>query len=216
MQVLSALVVDDHPAIQEAVRSALLSLRQRDSDAAVFERIDMHSALAVATAELQQGRTYDLLVLDLHLTDTHGLQALQAVRETFSRLPVIIFSADDSTTTAIAAYEHGVKAYVCKKKPTQVLLTAIEQVLAGGYYFAPEIARVLASGTRAQPAAASLSPRQQEVLRRVLDAMPNKVIGRQLDMADGTVKSHLNTIYRIYGVNSRAQLIRKAQQMGLI
>jgi DNA-binding NarL/FixJ family response regulator len=66
------------------------------------------------------------------------------------------------------------------------------------------------------PSQPTLSPRQREVMHNVLQGLPNKVIGRRLNMADGTVKSHLNTVYRMFGVNSRAQLILKAREMGLI
>jgi DNA-binding NarL/FixJ family response regulator len=62
----------------------------------------------------------------------------------------------------------------------------------------------------------SLSPRQREVMHYVLQGLPNKVIGKRLGMADGTVKTHLNTIYRVFAVNSRAQLILKARESGLI
>ena len=65
---------------------------------------------------LHEAPGYDLLILDLHLTDTHGLESLTAVREAFPGLPVIIFSADDSSATIVSAYEHGVQGYVAKNE----------------------------------------------------------------------------------------------------
>ncbi len=215
------MVVDDHPIVHDALRSALLSL-------SVFGRVDTESSLAAASerlASLHEDGSYDLLMLDLHLRDTHGLEALTSVREAFPGLPVTIFSADDSSATIVSAYECGVQGYVAKNEPMSVLRQAIQIVLAGGIYIPPQVARMLGFEPRPLPGGAhasgapalpSLSPRQREVMHYLLKGMPNKVIARRLNMADGTVKSHLNTVYRLFGVNSRAQLILKAMQMGFI
>jgi DNA-binding NarL/FixJ family response regulator len=211
-----ALVVDDHPIITDALSSALLSLR-------VFDVIDKEASLAEASARLGDATSYDLMLLDLHLADTHGLAALQSVRESFPGLPVIIFSADDSSATITGAFEHGVQGYISKKEPMTVVINAIRIVLSGGNYIPPQVVRMLGFEPRPVsnlpsevPSQPTLSPRQREVMHNVLQGLPNKIIGRRLNMADGTVKSHLNTVYRMFGVNSRAQLILKAREMGLI
>lgn len=213
-----ALVVDDHPIMHAALRTALLSMN-------VFDDVDTESSVAAALARLHEVGGYDLLMLDLHLTDTHGLESLTAVREAFPGLPVIIFSADDSSATMVSAYEHGVQGYVAKNEGTDTLRQAIQIVLAGGIYMPAQVARMLGFEPRPLPVGAhaggasalpSLSPRQREVMHYLLKGMPNKVIARRLNMADGTVKSHLNTVYRLFGVNNRAQLILKAMQMGFI
>jgi DNA-binding NarL/FixJ family response regulator len=105
-----------------------------------------------------------------------------------------------------------------------VVVNAIRIVLSGGNYIPPQAIRMLGFEARTVPANAdsetphlpSLSPRQREVMHYVLQGLPNKVIGKRLGMADGTVKTHLNTIYRVFAVNSRAQLILKARGAGLI
>jgi len=218
VRVSRALVVDDHPIVHDALCAALLSLN-------VFGSVDTESSLSAASARLHQVSGYDLLMLDLHLEDTHGLEALTTVRESFPGLPVIIFSADDSSSTIVSAYEYGVQGYVAKKEPMKVVRHAIQTVLAGGVYIPPQVVRMLGFEPRPlpantaaaeAPALPSLSPRQREVMHYLLQGMPNKVIARRLNMADGTVKSHLNTVYRAFSVNSRAQLILKAMQMGLI
>ena len=182
--------------------------------------------MAAASARLHEVPGYDLLILDLHLTDTHGLRRPAHRRaRSVPGLPVIIFSADDSSATIVSAYEYGVQGYVAKNEQMSTLRQAIQIVLAGGIYMPPQVARMLGFEPRPLPASAhassgpalpSLSPRQREVMHYLLKGMPNKVIARRLNMADGTVKSHLNTVYRLFGVNSRAQLILKAMQMGFI
>ena len=212
-----ALIVDDHPIISDALAAALLSLK-------IFETVDKETTLEAAEACLRNATAYDLLLLDLHLGEKTGGESMLALRERFLELPVIIFSADESSTTVAAAFEYGVQGYIPKSTPMPVVISAIRVVLAGGTYIPPEAARMLGFTTRpavndAGPGPAPLptfSPRQQQVLHYLLKGLPNKAIGSRLEMADGTVKSHLNSIYRSLAVNSRAQLILKARDMGLI
>jgi DNA-binding NarL/FixJ family response regulator len=211
-----ALVIDDHPIIVDALGAALLSLR-------VFDSVDKEASIAAAANRLQKADDYDLVMLDLHLTDSTGLEAMVLLRERFPEIPVIIFSGDDSSTTVAAAFEHGVQGYIPKNSPMTVIISAIRLVLAGGNYIPPQAARMLGFEARASTpvktetaASTGLSPRQRQVLHYLLQGLPNKTIGTRLEMADGTVKSHLSSVYRAFRVNSRAQLILRAREMGLI
>lgn len=212
-----ALIVDDHPIITDALATALLSLR-------VVEQVDKEASISAATERLRNADAYDLVMLDLHLSDSEGLSAMLMLREQFPEVPVVIFSGDESSETVAAAFEHGVQGYIPKSSPMPLVVNAIRIVLSGGNYIPPQAARMLgfeskpvataaAAATAALP---SLSPRQRQVLHYLLQGLPNKVIGSRLDMADGTVKSHLNAIYRLFAVNSRAQLILKARNLGLL
>ncbi len=211
------LLVDDHPIITDALGTALVSLR-------VVDQVDKEMTVAAALARLEASDAYDLLMLDLHLADAEGLEGMLRLRDSFPELPVIIFSGDESSSTVAAAFEQGVQGYIPKSSPMPVVVNAIRVVLSGGNYIPPQAARMLGFEARAVPGRASiesgtlpsLSPRQRQVLHCLLQGLPNKVIGTRLGMADGTVKSHLNGIYRLFAVNSRAQLILKAREVGLI
>jgi DNA-binding NarL/FixJ family response regulator len=212
-----ALIVDDHPIIRDSLSAGLISLH-------IFDVVDKESSLAAASLRLAQAADYDLVMLDLHLTDAHGVEAMLSLRESFPGVPVIIFSADESSATITAAFEHGVQGYIPKSAPMTVVINAIRVVLSGGTYIPPQAVRSLGFEPRGVSNGAghevnvlpSLSPRQREVMHYLLQGLPNKLIGRRLTMADGTVKSHLNSIYRMFAVNSRAQLILKARELGLI
>lgn len=212
-----ALIVDDHPIITDSLAAALLSLR-------IFDQIDKETSITAALERMRQADGFDLVMLDLHLADSDGLEAMQLVREKFPELPVIIFSADESGSTVASAFEQGVQGYIPKSSPMPVVISAIKMVLSGGNYIPPQAARMLgfevrttaAAGTSDPAVLPALSPRQRQVMHYLLQGLPNKVIGTRLDMAAGTVKSHLNSIYRMFGVNSRAQLILKARSLGLL
>jgi DNA-binding NarL/FixJ family response regulator len=115
-----------------------------------------------------------------------------------------------------AAFEQGVQGYIPKSTPMPVVLSAIRTVLSGGNYIPPQATGMLgyssrSATTRGVETAAvlpSLSPRQRQVLHYLLQGLPNKTIGRRLEMADG--------IYRMFAVNSRAQLILKVRHNGLL
>ena len=105
-----------------------------------------------------------------------------------------------------------------------VVSNAIRLVLQGSTYIPPEAVQMLGftapSHTRAQntpePPVLSLTGRQQQVFRLLLQGMPNKVIGARLSMAEGTVKAHLNTVFRMLGVRTRVEAILRARQLGLL
>ena len=164
------------------------------------------------------------MILDLHLTDANGVDAMLALRESFPSVPVVIFSADDSSASITSAFEHGVQGYILKSDPMTVVISAIRIVLSGGNYIPPQAVRMLGYEPRPMPNVAatevaqlpSLSPRHAKSCTTCCRACRTRSLVDVLSMADGTVKSHLNTIYRMFAVNSRAQLILKARALALI
>jgi len=214
---LRALVVDDHPIVVNALIASLTSL-------GTFDLIDHDPSLSQAMARLDADAGYDIVILDLNLGDTQGPETMIQVRERYPDLPVVIFSADESRESISAAYEHGVHGYLPKSFSMPVIVNAIRTVLAGSIYIPPQMIRMLGFSvpeTQTREAAETapsikLSPRQEQVFHYLLQGMPNKVIANRLGMAEGTVKTHLNTIYRLLGVNSRAQVILRARELGLI
>lgn len=212
-----ALIVDDHPIITDGLSTALIVMR-------VFDAVDKEHSLASAVHRLQGARPYDLVMLDLHLGDAHGLEAMQLVRERCPDMPVVIFSGDDSSATVAEAFEYGVQGYISKNSSMSVVINAIHIVLGGGIYIPPQAVRMLGFAPQAAAGTAGarpgrmpeLSPRQREVLACALQGLTNKLIGQRLDMAAGTVKAHLNTVYRLFEVTSRAQLILRARDLGLL
>lgn len=209
------LLVDDHHVVVDALAAAFLATQ-------MFARADKVHSLADALAALAADADCALLVLDLHLGDADGLNAVIVLRDAYPDIPVLIFSGETSAETVAAAFDCGVRGYVTKESPLEVVLGAVRVVLAGGCYIPPHVMRLL--GVSAPLAAESgdgdappyLTPRQRQVLELLLQGMPNKVIGSRLEMAEGTVKTHLNTIYRVIGARNRAQAILRARALGMI
>jgi DNA-binding NarL/FixJ family response regulator len=214
---LKALLVDDHPLVLNALTTALTSLQ-------TFDCIDRELNLSQAMEQLERTSDYDLILLDLHMSDAAGAEAVVRLREAHPDMPVVIFSGDESVETIHAAFDHGVLGYIPKRTPVPQIINAIKVVLEGGSYIPPDFMRALGfepPETRRrskppEPAVPTLTPRQEQVFAYLLQGMPNKVIADRLGMAEGTVKAHLFTIYRLFGASSRAQVILKASQLGLV
>jgi len=214
---MKALLVDDHPLVLGALTTALKSLQ-------TFDTIDQEQSLTQAMNRLEETSDYDLILLDLHMSDANGANAVIRLRETYPDMPVVIFSGDESPETIQVAFEHGVLGYIPKRSSVSQIIHAIQSVLEGSSYVPSVFLKSKGFESRGAPRARAkpepveprLTPRQREVLDHLLQGMPNKIIADRLGMAEGTVKTHLYTIYRLFGATNRVQVILKAQQMGLV
>lgn len=219
---IKILVVDDHPLVREALRD---NLRQLESDVEVIEARNAHEALAAAT----QFPDVDLVLLDLQLPDARGFSALTAFRDSHPAIPVVLLSAHDERDVVFAALDHGAAGFVPKTATTQVMLSALRLVLSGGTYvpaeaFSPRpngsaetstAASAQSNPTIRRPADLGLTPRQTEILRLLLQGKPNKIISRELGLAESTVKIHITSILRALNVNSRVQAVIAVAKLGL-
>ena len=212
-----ALVVDDHPIVADAMATAITGMR-------IFDRVDSANSLPEACTMLEENPVCNLAVVDLHLRDMEGRATLTGLRERFPEVPVLVFSGDESLESITMAFECGARGYVTKGTPMKVVASAIRLVLAGGSYIPQEAAEIIGFSAPAQIDAMAargelpiqLSGRQQQVMRLLLQGMPDKVIGARLAMAEGTVKAHLNTVFRVLGVHTRVEAILRARQLGIL
>jgi DNA-binding NarL/FixJ family response regulator len=214
---LRALVIDDHPIMASAVATALNAMR-------VFQHVESKNSLAEAVGFLRANPACNLAVIDLHLGDSDGRESLLRMREDFPDVPALVFSGDESFENITMAFECGARGYVTKSSPMGVLNHAVQLVLAGSSYVPPQAVSVLGKWN-APPggdihvgdnSALRLSGRQDQVFRLLLQGMPNKVIAARLSMAEGTVKAHLNTVFRVLGVRTRVEAILRARELGMI
>jgi len=211
------IVVDDHPIVRDALVASLVSL-------GVFDKVETAGSFAELLKRLDGGADYDLLILDLRLTDVSGSEGMVYVRENYPDIPIVIFSGNESTEIIAECFENGVHGYVPKDSPMQIIVNAIRIVLAGGSYIPPTAARLKGlepTETQVQdllPQAEQVhfTPKQRQVFDQLMLGMPNKIIASRLDMAEGSVKTHLPSIYQLLRVKNRAQAILKSRQLQII
>jgi DNA-binding NarL/FixJ family response regulator len=218
---LHVLVIDDHPLFREGLKSLLAGLAP---NARVSQAASVTDALAMA----QAGPDAPTLVLmDWFMPGPHGLQALAQVRTHFADVPVVVVSGEEAPETIREAIQHGAAGFIPKSTDPSVTVQALRLVLSQGVYLPPAALQLAPEnkldarrtdspfGTHATQFASSLSPRQLSVLRCLLQGKANKVIAREIGIAEGTVKAHLWSVYQLLGVSNRAQAMYRAHEMGL-
>jgi DNA-binding NarL/FixJ family response regulator len=223
---MKILVVDDHALIRTALRGVLAQL---EGGVTMLEASDCRSAFDLVEAQPD----LDLVLLDLNLPGKHGLAALEELRTRYPALPVVVLSSANDRASVMQALDLGAMGYIPKLSSNEVLISALRLVLSGGIYIPPEI---LARSGQAQPAAAEipaavsghrssparvpadlgLSEREARVLKLLLEGKSNKLICRELDLAESTVKNHVTQILKALNVTSRTQAVIVAAQMGLV
>ncbi len=212
---MRVLLIDDHPLFREGLKGLLLGLEPS---------VRVEQAGSVDAAVALQGQAFDLVLMDLNMPGSQGMEALSRIKALFEAAAVVVVSGDESPSTIQRAIQHGAAGYVPKTTDPSVTIQALRLVLAQGTYLPPEALRQ--PGAESIPAVPEpaphspnwpqeLSPRQLAVLRCLLQGKPNKVIAREIGIAEGTVKAHLWAVYQLLGVSNRAQAMYRAHELQL-
>lgn len=217
---MKILLVDDHPLMREALREVL---KQLDTSIEVLEASDCDAALEIADRQPD----LDLILLDIQLPGRSGLDALSDFRKGHPAVPVVVLSASEIPGDVMRAIDGGAMGFIPKSQPSRVLISALRLVLAGGVYLptallsqpttlpgGPQPAAV-ASTTGKSAKDIGLTARQAEVLALLVQGKPNKLICRELGMAEGTVKVHMSAILQVLGVATRTQAVIAVGRLGL-
>jgi len=207
---IRVLVVDDHTLFRRGLTALL------DGDArfvVVGEAGDAGEAQRRA-ASLQP----DVILLDNHLPGVNGVDALAGLREVAPQARVLMLTVSEDERDLAAALRGGAQGYLLKTADSDLLASAIERAVRGESTISPEMTGKLVTafqtlqtgGEAAAPAADadpihSLSPREQEILAHIARGASNKEIARALDIAETTVKIHVQHILRKLNLSSRVQ-----------
>ncbi|HEX2331675.1 MAG TPA: response regulator transcription factor [Burkholderiales bacterium] len=209
---MRALVIDDHPLIQEIV-PAVLAKALGEVDVAT------ESTLEAGIARASREEIPELVVLDLGLPGCEGLEALARFRSKFPEVPLVVFSGTTDRASIVAALEAGADGYIPKTSKPAVMIAALKVVAAGGTYVPPEALEDAVEearpARRRRTAALDLTERQKQVLRFILKGYNNERIASELSIAPNTVKQHAHAIFTALGVSTRAEAVIAAARHGL-
>lgn len=211
------LVVDDHTLFR---RGLIALLSQHTAVAVAGEAGDAGEAQRRA-AQLRP----DVILLDNHLPGVRGVDALPGLKEAAPGARVLMLTVSEDEDDLAAALRGGAQGYVLKTIDGDALLRAIEACARGETVVSPELTGKLVTalrnaGTAASQApadaAAALSPREREIVAKIARGASNKEIARALDIAETTVKIHVQHILRKLGLTSRVQAAVYATERGLV
>lgn len=216
---MKILVIDDHPLILEALQHVL---RQLDTEVQCFEAQSADAGRQLLAAHPDAG----LLLLDLNLPGVQGMELLAELREAYPTVPVVVISGSDRREDVLQAIDTGAMGFIPKRSNNNVMLQALRLVLSGGVYLPMEAFSQRDAVNEAPPPAPTrphgvsprdlgLTERQAQVLALILQGKPNKLICRELGLAEGTVKIHVAAILRALNVSTRTQAVIEASRLGL-
>jgi DNA-binding NarL/FixJ family response regulator len=206
---MKLLVVDDHPLIVAALTHLLPQL---DRPVSVLAAADRDEAYAVLAAHPDVA----LVLLDLALPGNRGLEVLGRMRLDFPRLPIAVISATHDRATVESALAGGARGFIAKTASPRELVDTVRRLLDGRACPRPDLARGPAAlvGDAADDVL-GLTQRQSQVLRLLVQGKPNKLICRDLNLSEGTVKVHVSAILRALNVHTRAQAIVELVRRGI-
>lgn len=211
------LIVDDHALVAGALT---LLLEDRDPEADVHTAATADAALELVDREGDA----DLLILDLSLPGVTGTELMEEIVRRQPMLKILVLSGLTDRGRIMRVLQLGAAGFVPKSLDTDMLTNAIEFVLRGGVFipskllaesqregFFSETARSLPHLSSNAP---KLTDRQKDVLMLLAKGAPIKRICLELNLSEGTVKTHVAAIYRIFGASNRTEALLAARRAG--
>jgi DNA-binding NarL/FixJ family response regulator len=205
--VIRVVVADDHPVVREGLARYL----GRDLDLEVVASVGTASDLLDALP-----LNPDVVLLDMHLPDMAGPDAVRAVRDANARIRVLALSSFSDPELVEAAFQAGVSGYLLKDVDPQALRAALKEVARGGDVVPPDIRRMREEAARRLRQASVLSAREREVLELIGQGLSNADIARKLFISEKTVKTHVSHILAKFGVADRTGAILEGLRRQLI
>jgi two-component system, NarL family, nitrate/nitrite response regulator NarL len=217
-------IADDHHLFREGLRGML----EAGGLEVVGEAQDGAEAVALA-----HGLAPQVVVLDLHMPGTSGLDALRGIARTCPDVQTVVLTVSDADADVLAALAAGACGYLLKDTRADRLADSVRQAAEGHLVLSREIARALIAHVRAGADAAQagasaeaevretadrlvLTPREVEVLHLISEGADNSAIGVALSISPHTVKQYVTNIFEKLGVHSRVQAAVYAVRAGLV
>jgi two-component system NarL family response regulator len=154
----------------------------------------------------------DITLLDLRMPELDGVGAIKEIRELDENARIVVLTTFDGDEDIYRAIRAGAKGYLLKDTAREALMDCIRTVHSGETCIPPTLASKLADRVSGE----TLSTREIEVLQRVAAGKSNKEIGAELFISEGTVKTHVKSIFSKLDVVSRTEAVATANRRGLI
>lgn len=210
------LLIDDHSLFRSGVRLLL----QRQPDFVVVGE----AADGVEGVKRAQALTPDVILLDLNMPGLSGLETLQLLVQDVPDSAVLILTVSEESDELAQALREGARGYLVKNIDAEALTAAIRRAAAGEAVIAESMTAKLVAQFRMQPAVevapvaperARLTAREREIVQCLARGESNKLIARHLEVAESTVKIHVQNILKKLNLTSRVQVAVYAVENGL-
>jgi two-component system nitrate/nitrite response regulator NarL len=214
MDAIRVLIVDDHTLF----RSGLKALLARQPG---FEVVG-EAADGLEGIKRAKALKPDVILLDLHMRGLSGREAVKTLSDEVPESRVVMLTVSEDADDLIETLRRGASGYLLKNIDTQMLLDSIRRAAEGEAVVSAEMTSKLVRGLKAAPRPEAqpgererLSPREREILGFLAKGASNKEIARELEVAESTVKIHVQHILRKLNLTSRVQAAVYAVESGL-
>jgi len=196
------LVIDDHPLF----RKAILQLVEMTGD---FEVVG-EASNGREGLELAQNLQPDMILLDLNMKEMNGIEVLKVIKSWGMDSRVVMLTVSDEASDLIAALRAGADGYLLKEMEPEDLFAKLKAAAAGQVTLTERLTRLLAHSLREDskpkdPAQAGLTEQESRILDQIAQGKSNKLIARELNISDGTVKVHVKHLLRKLNLRSRVE-----------
>lgn len=210
------LIVDDHSIVTMALEMLLKDFDNQQNT--VYSANTKEDAIALAD---QYGETADLMILDLSMPGVQGTSLMEEIVAAHPTLKILVMSGLQDQQSIVRVLQMGAAGFIPKSLDAELLSSAIGFVLKGGVYIPVKLLnQAQKSGllTAREPASEAgsvhLTDRQKDVLELLAKGAPIKRICKELNLSEGTVKTHVTAIYRAFGANNRTEALLEARRHG--
>ncbi len=196
------LIVDDHPLFRKGVIQLIQTLPE----------LKFVGEAANGTDGIRLARELDpdMVLLDLNMKDMNGVEVLKSIKAAGLEARVIMLTVSDHADDLVAALQAGADGYLLKDMEPEDLTAHLVQAARGEITITPRLTQLLAASLRdigrpKKPSEAGLTEQESRILELIADGMSNKLIAKELDIAEGTVKVHVKHLLKKLNLRSRVE-----------
>lgn len=199
----TVLLIDDHPLLRKGLRQ-LIELE--DELTIIAEASNGKEGLALAVEH-----DPDLIILDLNMQGMDGLETLKAMRLQDVTARIIMLTVSDNDEDVLTAISYGADGYLLKDMDPEEILEKMKQAAVGKMVLSEKLTDILAQAIRKPDVSQkanlinTLTSREFEILKLIAKGLSNKLIARELDISDGTVKVHVKHLLKKLDLRSRVE-----------
>ena len=196
------LIIDDHPLFRRGVIQLIGEVPEFD---VVGEASSGQEGI-----ELAQQLDPDMILLDLNMKDMSGLEVLKVIKASGSDTRVVMLTVSDAETDLVTCLRAGADGYLLKEMEPEDLIIKLQEAASGRLPLTERLTALLAHSLRAEtqprdPDEAGLTEQERRILDLIAAGKSNKLIARELDIAEGTVKVHVKHLLRKLNLRSRVE-----------
>lgn len=200
---LRIVIIEDDEVLRKGYEMLL-------SDRENFLIVNTYGSFDLARKQLKADAP-QVILLDINMPGTNGLQAIPEIKKTLPHAYVIILTVFDSPETVFEALNMGADGYLTKNSNTEKITEAIKDVCNGGGVMSMNVARIVMQSFQ-KNLNSPLTKRETEILQRIATGQTKIQIANDLFIDQNTVRSHVKNIYIKLDVNSKADAIKTAKQ----